>query len=82
SLWRLQIHPNGFKPGHQNNISLFLQAIQTPYERQNNIPTRHQRYKLELEKIDYEGDVATDPKIIAEYQIINKDFEFGKESWG
>ncbi|CAB4375616.1 unnamed protein product [Rhizophagus irregularis] len=50
SQWRLKIFPNG--NDIYDHISAYLEALQTPYEKKNNIKVRHAKFKLFLEMVD------------------------------
>ncbi|CAJ0922642.1 10819_t:CDS:2 [Entrophospora sp. SA101] len=66
-------------------ISLYLEAIQTPYENQNLIDTRYARFKLSIEMMEISDDftktklikLKTDTEILEHKFIFNSDDDFG-----
>jgi hypothetical protein len=51
-LWRLKMFPNGVDKKSNDYISLYLEAIQTHYEKQNNITGRQKKFRLALFRVD------------------------------
>ncbi|CAG8481745.1 9180_t:CDS:1 [Dentiscutata heterogama] len=47
-LWRIKLYPNGVNEAAKTHISLYLVAIQTPYEKLSNITCREKTFKLEV----------------------------------
>ncbi|CAG8473328.1 2336_t:CDS:1 [Acaulospora colombiana] len=47
-LWRLRIYPNGSTKKHNNHLSLYLEAIQSLYEKQNYIMKRSVQFKFSI----------------------------------
>src|SRR5438034_6574355 len=50
SQWRLKVFPNGNDV--YDHISVYLEALQTPYEKKHNIRVRPAKFKLFLEMVD------------------------------
>ncbi|CAH1757503.1 8892_t:CDS:2 [Entrophospora sp. SA101] len=51
-LWRLKMFPNGVDKKSNDYLSLYLEAIQTQYEKENGIGGRHKKFRLSLFRID------------------------------
>ncbi|GBC02199.1 hypothetical protein RclHR1_00450034 [Rhizophagus clarus] len=50
-LWRIKLYPNGVNEAAKGHISLYLVAIQTPYEKETNITFRDKTFKLEVYRL-------------------------------
>ncbi|RIA92408.1 hypothetical protein C1645_765227 [Glomus cerebriforme] len=76
-LWRLKMFPNGVDKKSNDYISLYLEAIQTHYEKQNNITGRHKKFKLALYRVD--SNISTTkqrPVNVIDRHTLETKFEF------
>ncbi|CAG8550357.1 6901_t:CDS:2, partial [Racocetra persica] len=76
-LWRLKMFPNGVDKKSNDFISLYLEAIQTQYEKQNGIIGRHKKFRLALYRLN-QGQLNTmqTPILIIDRHILETKFEF------
>ncbi|CAG8563974.1 7964_t:CDS:1 [Funneliformis caledonium] len=86
NFWQFRMYPNG-NVSHENYISLFLKAIQTPFEKLSNITSRRQQFLLEIGKLgpttiisNYNIIHVPTRKQIIKQQIFEYTFEFDKEN--
>ncbi|CAG8562829.1 17072_t:CDS:1 [Dentiscutata erythropus] len=85
--WRLKLYPNGNSINDysiKDYLSLYLEAIQTPYEQFHNISSRRIRFNFRLEKLDL---VSSQPSKIFDLcnqnWFMNHEFQFdGDIDWG
>ncbi|CAG8530820.1 2328_t:CDS:1, partial [Diversispora eburnea] len=76
-LWRLKLFPNGVDKKSAEFISLYLEAIQTQYERQNGIIGRHKKFRLALYRLGREQlNTIQEPNLIIDRHILETNFEF------
>src|SRR4051812_1646408 len=76
-LWRLKMFPNGVDKKSNDYISLYLEAIQTHYEKQNNITGRHKKFRLALSRVD--SNIPTTkqrPITVIDRHTLETKFEF------
>ncbi|CAG8443840.1 10282_t:CDS:2 [Ambispora gerdemannii] len=59
-LWRIKLYPNGVNDAAKTHISLYLVAIPTPFEKQNNITFRDKMFRLETFTMKFEFDGLDD----------------------
>jgi hypothetical protein len=57
-LWRIKLYPNGVNEAAKGHISLYLVAIQTPYEKETNITFREKTFKLEVFRLTSDPNSA------------------------
>ncbi|CAG8444929.1 5549_t:CDS:1 [Acaulospora morrowiae] len=76
-LWRLKLFPNGVDKKSTEFISLYLEAIQTQYEKQNGITGRHKKFRLALYRLDQDHlNTIQTPFLIIDRHILETNFEF------
>ncbi|KAG9286964.1 hypothetical protein G9A89_001202 [Geosiphon pyriformis] len=84
-LWRIKLYPNGVNDAAKNHISLYLVAIQTPYEKQNNITFRDKMFRLEVFRLnpDPSSSSSSATPILIRNETFTMKFEFeGLDDFG
>ncbi|CAG8652801.1 5808_t:CDS:1 [Acaulospora morrowiae] len=86
NCWRLKMFPNGDNKDRESYMSTFLEAVQTTYEKSNNISIRHQRFALILKTGNCSGGLKDKftPSTLTNYHVIkNASFSYKKgHDWG
>ncbi|CAG8573567.1 8508_t:CDS:2, partial [Funneliformis mosseae] len=76
-LWRLKMFPNGVDKKSNDYISLYLEAIQTHYEKQNSITGRHKKFRLALYRVDSNIQTTKQrPILVIDRHTLETKFEF------
>ncbi|GBC04451.1 hypothetical protein RclHR1_00570007 [Rhizophagus clarus] len=76
-LWRLKMFPNGVDKKSNDYISLYLEAIQTRYEKQNNITGRQKKFRLKLFRVDSNLQTPKQkPSLVIDRHTLETKFEF------
>ncbi|CAG8444892.1 5546_t:CDS:1 [Acaulospora morrowiae] len=60
-LWRLRIYPNGATKKHNRHLSIYLETIQSPYEKQNYIMKRSVQFKFSIWRLIKNSQSSTNP---------------------
>ncbi|CAI2171679.1 11573_t:CDS:1 [Funneliformis geosporum] len=79
SQWRLKVFPNGNDT--YDHISVYLEALQTPYEKRHNIKVRPAKFKLFLEMADLNKNPRKNILIDSDtnHTILEHKFEFDND---
>ncbi|CAJ0637659.1 14384_t:CDS:2 [Entrophospora sp. SA101] len=76
-LWRLKMFPNGVDKKSNDYLSLYLEAIQTQYEKENGIGGRHKKFRLSLFRIDpNNNNNPQHPLLVISRHTLETKFEF------
>ncbi|CAI2166783.1 20384_t:CDS:2 [Funneliformis geosporum] len=75
-LWRLKLFPNGVDKISNDFISLYLESIQTHYEKQNNITGRHTKFQLSLYRDLNIPTTKQRPILVIDRHTLETKFEF------
>ncbi|CAG8498726.1 14366_t:CDS:2 [Funneliformis caledonium] len=75
-LWRLKLFPNGVDKISNDFISLYLESIQTHYEKQNNITGRHTKFQLSLYRDLNIPTTKQSPILVIDRHTLETKFEF------
>ncbi|CAG8596916.1 15262_t:CDS:1 [Acaulospora colombiana] len=84
-LWRIKLYPNGVNEAAKTHISLYLVAIQTPYEKQTSITWREKTFKLEVFRLtsDPSSSSSSPTPILIRNETFTMKFEFdGLDDFG
>ena len=82
-LWRAKLYPNGVNEQAKAYISLYLVAIQTPYEKSNNITCREKQFRLEVFRLYTDTTTSIQTPVLIRNETFTMKFEFeGLDDFG